>query len=93
MLKQALTQSKLMRNPDFEKPFLLQTDASNVGIGAVLRQLDESGHDRPIAFFSKKLLDRDTKYAVVEKECLAIYLAVWATSSGDLSLYRLTTEH
>ena len=43
-------------------------------VGAVLSQKDESG-DHPIAYFSRKLLPREEKYSVIEKECLAIKLA------------------
>ena len=46
----------ILQNPDFSKHFLLQTDASDRGVGAVLSQKDESGMDRPIAYYSKKLL-------------------------------------
>lgn len=94
MLKQALTHSKLMRNPDFTKPFIVQTDASNVGIGAVLSQLEESGADRPIAYFSKKLLSREVHYAAVEKECLAIWLGVRAFSTYLIGRpFTLQTDH
>ena len=60
-----------MRNPDFSRPFVLQTDASGVGVGAVLSQ-----DDQPIAYFSRKLLPREQAYSVVEQECLAIVLAI-----------------
>ena len=45
-----------MRSPDFTTTFVLQTDTSNVGVGAVLSQGDE---DYPIAYFSRKLLYRE----------------------------------
>ena len=57
---------------------MLQTDALDRGIGAVLSQLDEDGHDHPVAFFSRKLLPREERYFTVEKECLAIKLGVQA---------------
>ena len=69
-----------MRNPEPNLTFLVQTDASDVGIGVVLSQGDPLGNDYPIAYFSKKLLDRERKYAVVEKECLTIKLGVQAFS-------------
>ena len=65
-------------NPDFAKQFILQTDASNRGVGAVLSQLDDEGRDRPIAYFSRKLLPREERYSTVEQECLAIKLGVEA---------------
>ena len=77
-LKQRLCSAPVLRSPDFEKEFILQTDASERGIGAVLSQKDENGEDHPIAFFSRKLLEREEKYATVEKECLAIKLACQA---------------
>ena len=64
----------LMKNPDFTRTFVLQTDASGVGAGAVLSQGEEE--DQPIAYFSRKLLPREKSYSTVEKECLAIVLAV-----------------
>ena len=56
-LKSMLTSAPLMKNPDFTRTFILQTDASGVGIGAVLNQGEESDH--PIAYFSRKLLPRE----------------------------------
>ena len=48
-LKQALCSSPILHSPDFNQPFLLQTDASNRAVGAVLSQMDSSG-DHPIAY-------------------------------------------
>ena len=79
-LKTTLTSSIVMQNPDPNLTFFVQTDASDIGVGAVLSQRDPLGNDYPIAYFSKKLLDRERKYAVVEKECLAIKLGVQAFS-------------
>ena len=44
-LKRHLCRSPILNSPDFEKPFILQIDASNRGVGAVLSQLDASGYD------------------------------------------------
>lgn len=41
---------------------MLQTDASNQGIGAVVSQLDDAGHERPVAYFSGKLLPRGKRH-------------------------------
>jgi len=67
-----------LRSPDFDKQFLVQTDASERGVGAVLAQFDDQGEEHPVAFFSRKLLPRETHYSTVEKECLAIKLGVQA---------------
>ena len=75
-LKDQLCSSPVLRSPDFDRGFVLQTDASGRGVGAVLSQLDDAGQDRPVAYFSRKLLPREEKYSTVEKECLAVKLAI-----------------
>jgi hypothetical protein len=57
--------------------FQLTTDASNVGLGAKLSQIDEGGREHSLAFASRSLTDAERNLATVEKECLAI---VWAVS-------------
>ncbi|KAL5516791.1 hypothetical protein EMCRGX_G002204 [Ephydatia muelleri] len=69
-------------SPDFERDFVLQTDASDVGVGAVLSQVDDTGADHPVAYFSRKLPPREQKYSTIEKECLAIKLATQAFTLG-----------
>ena len=53
-LKDLLTAKPILTCPDYSKPFLLQTDASERGIGAVLSQKDSNNQEHPVAFFSKK---------------------------------------
>uniref|UniRef100_A0A8C1MWX3 Gypsy retrotransposon integrase-like protein 1 n=1 Tax=Cyprinus carpio TaxID=7962 RepID=A0A8C1MWX3_CYPCA len=74
-VKAALTSSPVLRAPDFSCPFLLQTDASDTGLGAVLSQIQE-GEEHPIIYISRKLSPAERKYAAVEKEALAIRWAV-----------------
>ncbi|XP_067305997.1 uncharacterized protein [Pseudorasbora parva] len=74
-VKAALTSSPVLRAPDFSGPFLLQTDASDTGLGAVLSQIQE-GEEHPIIYISRKLSPAERKYATVEKEALAIKWAV-----------------
>ena len=71
-LKERLTEAPVLGYPDINRPFKLYTDASNVGLGYVLAQIDESGTERVIHFGSKKLTETETRYAVTEKECLAV---------------------
>ena len=96
-LKHLLCTTPVLKSPDFQQGFIIQTDASDRAVGAVLSQLDEQGLDHPIAFFSKKLLPREERYSTVEKECLAIKLGIHAfrvyTYSGDHSKFRRITEH
>ena len=72
-LKTAISDKPVLKLPDLSKPFVLRTDASGLGLGAVLLQyVDNIPH--PIAFASRKLLDRETRYSTIERECLGI---VW----------------
>ena len=61
--------------PNFEKPFLLETDACDYGYGAVLAQ-EIDGNNRPIAFYSKNYTKAQKNYPTSEKELLAIVMAV-----------------
>ena len=74
-LKRSLCTSPVLKCPDFQLPFIVQTDASDSGVGGVLSQVDERGQDHPVAYFSRKLLARERRYSTIEKECLAIKLA------------------
>lgn len=65
-LKEAVCTHPVLHSPDFNKPFILQTDASGVGLGAVLQQ-EVDGERRPVVFLSRKLLDRETRYSTVER--------------------------
>ncbi len=76
-LKNLLCKEPVLQSPNFEQMFTVQTDASEHGLGAVLLQ-GEQRHLKPIAYISRKLLPRETKYSTVEKECLAVK---WALDS------------
>ena len=58
-------------SPDFQQDFIVQTDAPERGVGAALNQLDVHRDDRPVAYYSHKLLPREERYFTVEKECNA----------------------
>ena len=62
--------------PDFDKCFKLAVDASDVGIGAVLLQENHNGIDHPVCYFSKKFNKHQKNYFTIEKECLALILAI-----------------
>ncbi|KAJ9527976.1 hypothetical protein QJQ45_005577 [Haematococcus lacustris] len=70
-LKDALCSAPVLALPDFTKPFVVCTDASLVGTGAVLLQ-----EGRPIAYTSKKLSPPETRYSTGDQELLAIIRAV-----------------
>lgn len=70
-VKQALISAPVLQLPNFSKQFIIETDASHTGIGAVLMQ---EGH--PIAFLSKALCSKSQAMSAYEKECLAVLMAV-----------------
>ena len=74
-LKDMLCSDPVLNSPDFKKRFIVQTDASDRGVGAVLTQVGGDGHNHPVGYYSRKLLPREQRYSTIEKECLAIKLA------------------
>lgn len=67
ILKDALVTTPILASPDYDKPFIIDTDASGSGIGAVLMQ---QGH--PIAYISKSLSPKHQAMCVYDRELLAI---------------------
>ncbi len=65
-IKRALTEEPVLRAPDFGCPFLLQTDVSEAGLGAVLSQVQE-GEEHPVLFISRKLTNAERNYATVDE--------------------------
>lgn len=72
-LKERMISAPIMACPDYDRPFFLQTDASNIGVGAVLYQIEDD-NEKVIAYSSRKLNHAEKNYTTTEKECLAI---VW----------------
>lgn len=88
-LKHALMTAPVLSLPDFRLPFVIETDACDVGIGAVLSQ---KGH--PVAYVSRALGPRNRGLSVYEKEYLAILLAVQQWRSYlQLGEFIIKTDH
>ena len=67
-----LVTTPILAYPDFNRPFILDTDASDIGIGAVLSQRDEEGRERVVAYASRTLSKAERKYCVTRRELLAV---------------------
>ncbi|XP_076030460.1 uncharacterized protein LOC143018764 [Oratosquilla oratoria] len=90
-LKSLLTNAPVLRAPDFQRPFLLQVDASDTGIGAALLQ-EHNEVLHAIAYYSKKLSPAQKNYSTIEKETLAlvqalIHFEVYLGSSTTIQVY------
>jgi transposase InsO family protein len=93
ILKGKLMSAPILKYPDFAQPFILTTDASEEGLGAVLSQ-GEISRDLPVAFASRTLSKAERSYSTTEKELLAV---VWGMRYFRPYLYgktfKVVTDH
>ena len=95
-LKSILANEPVLMASDFNKPFKIAVDASDLDIGAVLLQEDDSGVERPVSYFSRKLNRHQKNYSTIEKETFALpaslqQFEVYVTNgTGPLSV---NTDH
>lgn len=92
-LKKKLISLPVLASPDFSRQFLLQTDASTSGLGAVLTQMHEDG-ERVIAYASRTLNKAECNYSATELECLVVVWGIRKMKSY-LEDYKFTvvTDH
>ena len=74
-LKRHVCVNPVLCLPNMSKPFILPTDASGEGLGAILLQ-EVGGVKHPVAFASKKLLPRERNYSTIEREAFAVISGV-----------------
>ena len=105
-LKQACMTSPILVFADYTKLFLLETDVSKHGLGAVLSQKQADRQYHPIAFGSRALMPHEKNYhstkleflvlkwAVTEyfKECLP-YQSFWVWMDNNLLMYKMSTPN
>ncbi|KAG5867300.1 hypothetical protein JTB14_018565 [Gonioctena quinquepunctata] len=65
----------VMACPDFDLPFIVQTDAIAYGIGAVLTQNHPDVGERVVSYLSRSLTKQERKFSTTERECLAV---IWS---------------
>ena len=92
-LKERLISPPILRQPDFQRQFVLTTDASTYGLGAILSQPD-GDQENVIAYASRTMNEHERRYMTTEQELLAI---VWAVQRFRPYLYgttfKLITDH
>ena len=92
-VRDMLSKDPVLRLPDPAKEYVLRTDASDDGLGAVLMQ-EHEGKFHPVVYASKKLLKAEKNYSTIEKECLAM---IWGIRKFERYLqgvkFRLQTDH
>ena len=86
-LKDKCIKGPVLAFPNFKKPFLLETDASGKGLGAVLLQKQGDGRYHPIAFASCALTETEQRYHSNKQEFLALKWAVTEQFHEYLSPY------
>ena len=86
IVQNLINENSIIILPNLNIPFYIQTDASNVGVGAVLLQF-RGDQLHPCMYVSRKLYSREQRYSTIEKECLAIIFAL-----SKLSRYLIGTR-
>uniref|UniRef100_A0A4W5M335 Gypsy retrotransposon integrase-like protein 1 n=1 Tax=Hucho hucho TaxID=62062 RepID=A0A4W5M335_9TELE len=95
-LKRRFTSAPILTLPDPDKLFVVEVDASDVGVGAVLSQRGEDNRLRPCAFLSHRLTPTERNYHVGDRELLAVKLALeewrhWL--EGAKHPFQVLTDH
>ena len=97
ILKKKLTELPILHLPDFSKEFTIETDASSVGIGAMLSQKFNEGSSEismPIAYASRSLSKAERNYGVTDLEGLAV---IWAIQHFESYIhgmhFTIVTDH
>ena len=86
-LKAACLQAPILAFPDFNKPFLLETDASGRGLRAILSQKQADGQYHPIAYASRVMNETEQRYHSNKQEFLALKWAITEQFHEYLSPY------
>lgn len=76
LIRRKLVSPPILAFPDYSKEFILDTDASDTGVGAVLSQVHDDGSEHVVAYASRVLTKAERKYSVTRKELLAVVVFI-----------------
>ena len=92
-MKQLLTEEPILGHPTADDPFVVDRDASLVGVGAVLSQI-QAGKEKMISYFSHRSSKAESNYCVTRRELLAVIKALWKFHHYlDGRPFTLRTDH
>lgn len=74
-LKGRLTTAPILQTPNYDTPWIVDCDASNTAVGAVLSQEDGDNAEHPVYFYSRLLTQAERNYSTTDRECLAVVAA------------------
>ena len=91
VLKKACLEAPVLAFANFDKPFLLETDVSKLGLGAVLSQKQTNGHYHPVAYASQSVTPHESIYHSTKLEFLALKW-VFTEQFQEYLLWKLKKE-
>ncbi|RVW15495.1 Transposon Ty3-I Gag-Pol polyprotein [Vitis vinifera] len=96
-IREYLLSPPVLVPPTPGRPLLLYLSVSDVALGCMLAQLDDSGKDRAIYYLSKRMLDYETRYVMIERYCLALAALVsclmrWLVLLTEFDIHYVTQK-
>src|ERR1044071_4471627 len=92
-MKQKMLETPILAHSDYEKEFILYTNASYSGLGFILCQEKEDGKEHPIAYEGRKLNAAENNYTITELECLRVVWSVRKNKQFLVKKFTLITDH
>lgn len=93
-IKTALTSDAVLAHPDWDQPFIVETDGSRHGVGGCLTQVGPDGRERPVLYVSRSTTDAERNYGASELEMLAVVFTLRKLRSMLLGRhFTLRTDH